>query len=265
MELPVQTSGDPNAPPVVLLHGFLGTASDWQDLANDLADDYYAIMPDLPGHGRNIPIQQRISLDHVVATVLELVSKLNAPPVLIGYSMGGRIALSTAVSSPRSFAGLILEGANPGLAGEKDRLERARLDDQRARQLEDQGLTVFVQNWYQAELFQSLDSNPARKAQLIEQRRTGSARDLAAVLRTFSVGRQPNYRPKLSGIKLPVLLIAGEYDRKYTEINAEISALSPQAESVMIQAAGHNCHFEQPEAYAKVVRDFLVRVFGSSK
>jgi 2-succinyl-6-hydroxy-2,4-cyclohexadiene-1-carboxylate synthase len=73
----------------------------------------------------------------------------------------------------------------------------------------------------------------------------------------MSLGRQPSLWHKLDRNKIPLLLLAGEWDKKFTAINREINNLCPHSQLNIIDRAGHNIHFEQPQQYARIIRSFF--------
>ena len=246
---------------MTFLHGWLGGGDDWREVTRLLDSGYGLLLIDLPGHRGSTAVGHYYDMQETCSAVLEIVqSHTTAKSVLIGYSMGGRIALGCALKSPRLFGGLILEGTNPGIEAAGERHNRAEHDNQLAQQLEEIGLREFLPQWYGMELFESLRADQARYQKLIGKRAAGNALAQAAALRNLSVGRQESYWDRLDELELPLLLVAGEHDSKYSEINRRMSERLRQAEVVTIPAAGHNSHFEQPQAFAETVAQFLTRI-----
>src|SRR3954451_3647389 len=125
-------------PRLVLLHGFTQTRQSWRRTAQALAGTYRAIHPDLPGHGH--AADKTASFDACTAYVRAL-----EPDVLVGYSMGGRIALHAAFHlKPQR---LVLVGASPGLAGEIERAKRKQADDELAERIEHTTIEDFAREW----------------------------------------------------------------------------------------------------------------------
>src|SRR5262245_5710163 len=131
-------------PPLVLLHGFTQTRQSWRRTARALAGRYRAIVPDLPGHGQSL--YRTPSFDACAAYVRAL-----APRVLVGYSMGGRIALYAALSVP--VERLVLVGAGPGIADPAERAARRAADDALAARLETMEMEAFAREWGSQPLF----------------------------------------------------------------------------------------------------------------
>ncbi|MCB0209937.1 MAG: 2-succinyl-6-hydroxy-2,4-cyclohexadiene-1-carboxylate synthase [Anaerolineae bacterium] len=257
---PYQTTGESYLPPVIFLHGFMGSGTDWLPIAKNLATQYYGILPDLPGHGWNtdFPLTQPINFDTVADGLRQLIEYLNLAPVtLVGYSMGGRIALYTAIQFPERIASLVLEGANPGLADEEDRQARATLDDQRAEQLQAEGIDTFVDTWYAMDLFRTLHTDPARLDAMKSRRKKNDPRWAAKIIRDLSPGRQPPLWDRLHTLAMPTLLLAGALDTKYTALMNRMGQSIPRSEVTIVPNAGHNVHVEQPEAFSQLLTNFL--------
>lgn len=96
-------------PPLVLVHGLAGAASNWADLAPRLARGRRVLVPDLPGHGGSAPLPAAPSLD-AYADRVRLVAKregMLASP-LLGHSLGGLVALRLALRHPADVTGVVL-------------------------------------------------------------------------------------------------------------------------------------------------------------
>lgn len=255
-----QECGPKTAPPIIFLHGFMGISDDWRVVTDQLKSQYRCITPDLPGHGRSgFPIRRAmITIESVAAGIIALMDQLQLEKAtLVGYSMGGRAALFTALQHPGRFNCLILESSGPGLEDEYERRVRTALDDDRAYHLRVQGLDPFLEDWYRAPLFESLNRFPDKLEQLKKSRDVHNVEGLAAALQGLSTGRQPSLWDKLDSLKMPVLLICGALDHKFTRINRIMAESIPFNEWKIIGDAGHNTHLEHPEAFTTTVQRFL--------
>jgi 2-succinyl-6-hydroxy-2,4-cyclohexadiene-1-carboxylate synthase len=257
-----------NGPPIVVLHGFTGSAHSMRGIAQPLADEYETIVPDLPGHGRSTGraaggYEFEQCLRDLVAT-LELTGHERAH--WIGYSMGARLALGCAVRFPRSVASLVLIGARAGIADEGERAARRRADESLAQRIEGDGIAAFVDEWMALPLFAT--QRRLGPAFLEEQRRARLANDpleLAASLRGLGPAAQPALFAELARVTVPVLLVAGELDSAFVASSRELARLLPRAEVCDIADAGHAPHLERPDAVLRVVRDFLRRTTAGSR
>ena len=257
--LSYRVSPDLSRPPVLLLHGFLGRASDWDDIATELTPDFHTIAVDLPGHGEsaNLP-DDCYPIDGCAREIIALLDELALAEVgLVGYSMGGRLALYLAVHYPTRFTRVVLESASPGLRTEDQRKERREQDNERARKLESTSLDAFIREWYAQPLFTSVASRPELLEQLIGMRSTGDPNALAKSLRLMGTGDMPSLWDSLGTLPMPLLCMAGELDPKFAALAREMVVGIPNGHAAIIPDAGHMLHFEQPELYIDRVRSFL--------
>jgi 2-succinyl-6-hydroxy-2,4-cyclohexadiene-1-carboxylate synthase len=250
-----------SGPALVMLHGFTGSAAGWGRQLDTLAAyGLRVIALDLLGHGQSgAPDDpRRYGIEYcrqdILAALQELgVSKGQA--ILLGYSMGGRIALYTAFSG--FFRALILESASPGLEDPAEREQRRISDEALAASIERDGVQAFIERWEKLPLFASqktlpLESRETLRRQRLQNRATG----LAQSLRGVGLGVQPSLYARLPVLHIPVLLIAGELDIKFTAIARHMAQALPQSQLRIIPGAGHTIHLERPEEFVSLVRDF---------
>lgn len=256
---PVARIGSPTLPQLVFLHGFLGHRQSWRAIAHALSPHYGSVLVDLPGHGGNILAEDRApDFDTASAGLLAtLDSLLLEKPILIGYSLGGRVALHFTMCSPERVHALVLESASPGLEDAAERQIRAAHDDRLAEELRQQGLTRFLENWYQQPLFSSLAGRPELLTGIMVEHSNNNANQLALAISGFSPGRMQSLWHTLPQIEIPVLLLAGALDTKYTALLNHAAALLPQSELTICPDSGHNIHAEQPTWFLKTLTQFL--------
>ena len=254
-----------NGPALVMLHGFTGSAAGWGRHLDALsAYGLRVIALDLPGHGQSdAPADpRRYAMERcqqdILAALRELgVSKGQA--VLLGYSMGGRVALYSAFSG--FFRALALESASPGLHDPIEREKRRSDDEELAASIERDGVEAFVARWEKLPLFASQNtlSFEVREALHI-QRLNNRAIGLAQSLRGAGTGVQPPLFPRLPLLRIPVLLMAGELDTKFTTIARSMAGALPQAQLRIVPGAGHAVHLERPQEFVSLVGDFIVHL-----
>ncbi|BFM38624.1 2-succinyl-6-hydroxy-2,4-cyclohexadiene-1-carboxylate synthase [Synechocystis sp. LKSZ1] len=254
-----ETCGNQKAPPLLLLHGFLGDHRDFAAVIAELKQDFYCMAVDLPGHGQTQVVGDldQYSWQATAQGLIQWLPTLARPPWhLWGYSLGGRLALYLALTYPHYFARVILESTSPGLTTEAERQQRRQQDQAWIEQLQSRPFEQFLKNWYAQALFQSLRSHPEFPA-LFQQRLDNRPQALIQSLRYLGLGNQPSRWPDLAMLPMPVLLLAGEQDPKFCQLNRKMLDLIPQGQFHCFQQAGHNLHWEQPQAIVAVVRDFL--------
>jgi 2-succinyl-6-hydroxy-2,4-cyclohexadiene-1-carboxylate synthase len=258
-DLHYYTAGSPDNPSVILFHGFLGSGKDWQNTVKKLSEKFYCIAPDLPGHGEtNVKGTATDYTMESFARVFSLFIKSSgiSKSSLLGYSMGGRFALFLAVSLPNLWQSLILESASPGLRTERERAERQKKDQKIATQIEQKNFEQFLHIWYGQPLFKTLQKSK-KYTFLLKERKSNRPNELVFSLKMMGIGVQPSLWKALPAINIPILLLAGEFDRKFCNIMKEIEDHCRQAYLKIINEAGHMAHFEQPLPFNAEVFKFL--------
>ncbi|MBI4674688.1 MAG: 2-succinyl-6-hydroxy-2,4-cyclohexadiene-1-carboxylate synthase [Chloroflexi bacterium] len=255
IELNVITSGA--GAPLVLLHGFTGSAANWTTHRAVFDRHFQTAAIDLLGHGASdAPADaERYRMTRGVDDLRACFDKLNLQRVhLLGYSMGGRVALHFAHKYPERIETLILESASPGIADAAERAARIASDQVLAERIEREGIAAFVAYWEQRPLFatQARLSQATRDA-LHAQRLQNNPRGLANSLRGMGTGAQESLWERLPQIHTRTLLITGALDEKFTNIARQMSEIMPNARHVSIADAGHAAHVERPMEFEKIV------------
>lgn len=243
--------------PVVFLHGFMGSSDEWEAVCEHLPDiDGYAI--DLPGHGQSLcKADEDYTLHAAADLVLEtLDAKGIQRAALVGYSMGGRVALYLALRNPSRWSNVVIESASPGLKSVKARQARYFIDLAKAKELEDDYPT-FLKTWYEQKLFASLREKPDVLESHLERLRGNSPKHLAKSLRTMTIGRQLPLWKRLKESELDFLLLSGELDEKYCDMLREMEQELQYATHSVLPNVGHNIHLEDPRAFAQALGSFL--------
>ncbi len=251
-----------DGPTIILLHGFTGSGKAWNETALEkLAEAFRVLVVDLPGHGRSDkPHQPSAYVSDVVANQLvDLIERHCASPAyLMGYSMGGRLAIQVALKANHIFAGLILESSSPGIAESSVRVTRRESDAKLADLLDSEGIEPFVERWMAADIFRSqLRLPPEVLDAEYERRCSNDPKALAACLRALGQGTHPETWTRLHELSAPVLLITGELDGKYGLIANEMLGKLTHAEHRVVADAGHAIHLEKPTSWAEEIVNFL--------
>lgn len=244
---------------VVLLHGFTGSTQTWNQFVQTYQSSFKIIVIDLPGHGKTespSPVSMKQCCHDIRALLKEI--GINSC-YLIGYSMGGRTALSFSMSYPDMVKSLVLESASPGLELEEERNSRRKSDEKLAQKLEQEGLESFINFWESIPLFESQRSLPLNSQSKIREERLSQEKEgLAMSLRYMGTGSQPSWWSKLSTLNIPILLIVGELDSKFLSINKRMNEALPHSQLSIVKQAGHAIHVEQPEFFGKIVEMFIL-------
>ncbi|MEK4486817.1 2-succinyl-6-hydroxy-2,4-cyclohexadiene-1-carboxylate synthase [Psychrobacillus sp. FSL H8-0484] len=246
---------------VIFLHGFTGSSDTWKEVITYLPSTVEVLTVDLVGHGQSSKPEQikPYTTEEQIEALHELLLQLKwSNFTLIGYSMGGRLALAYASKYP--VAKLILESSSPGLASEDERVKRKRADELLAERITNDGIVSFVDFWEGIPLFHSQKSLSLEKQQKIRaERLAGSEVGFSNSLRGFSTGVQPSYWDKLVNIKNPTILITGELDQKFYDIAKEMQKLLPNCHHKQVNDVGHAIHVENAELFATIVKDIILK------
>ncbi|ARJ42986.1 2-succinyl-6-hydroxy-2,4-cyclohexadiene-1-carboxylate synthase [Pantoea alhagi] len=237
-------------PTLVWLHGFLGTMHDWLPVQQAFIN-WPMLSIDLPGHGGSCG--QRVSgFDELSERIGATLRHYQIQHYwLIGYSLGGRVAMYYACRAALpGLCGLVVEAGHPGLADEQQRRARDARDTlwiSRFRQLP---LPDALQVWYRQPLFNELTEQ--QRNTLVRQRSTGDGPSLAAMLHATSLSRQPDLLPELQQLAVPFSYLCGEWDNKFIQL-----AMQAHLPLHTIPAAGHNAHRASPAAFSDRLTQLL--------
>ena len=247
---------------MLFLHGFMGRAGDWRGISTGLDERFFRMAVDLPGHGASLGMpRDRYTIGGAARSVLEVLDGAGVDrATLVGYSMGGRLALYLTLRHPDRCAGLFLESASPGLEGAEERARRQGDDEEIAIRLESGDLPGFLQDWYRQALFAPLARDEDLLRQTIEDKLRNDPAELAASLRGMGNGSQPSLWNELPNLRAPALAVAGGLDEKFVGISRRMASLNAGMRLTVVPGVGHNVHAEAPGAYLSLLESFLTSV-----
>ncbi len=245
---------------LLLLHGFTGSAESWRPLLPGLAQEFQLVCPDILGHGKSDKPRDAASyrMEAAAADMVDLLDQLGVETAhLLGYSMGGRLAVFLALAYPQRFRSLVLESASPGLADGAERGRRRQADEDLANRIMARGIRWFVDYWESLPLWAS---QSRLRADVLEAQRQQRLQNeplaLANSLRGMGAGAQPSLWSRLNALSMPTLLLAGEYDDKFRAIHAAMAERIPDARLAVLPGAGHRIHLEQPAVFTRAITSF---------
>lgn len=254
---------NPNKKLILFLHGFMGNIDEFDEAIKLLSDEFSYLTLDLPGHGATQVLggDEYYKMENTAHALINLLDELKISQCfLVGYSMGGRLALYLTLHFPERFLKVVLESASPGLPTDAERLNRIKLDSQIARKLTrsvDKSLfAAFLANWYNQPIFGDIKNHPEYD-RMVASRLQNNPRELEKSLRFMGTGYQPSLWDKLEENKIPLLLLVGEYDEKFIAINTPMANRCEFAQLKVISHAGHNIHLENTLEFVQNVRTFL--------
>jgi 2-succinyl-6-hydroxy-2,4-cyclohexadiene-1-carboxylate synthase len=225
---------------VLFIPGFMQRGDAWRPVAELLPERYPSTLLDHAEH----------SFEGRMAEILGAEAS-----VLVGYSLGGRLALRAALRSPDSFAGIVTVGSTAGIEEGPMRVQRVEADEKLASWMEAMPIEDIVSLWERQPLFAD-QSEP-----LVDAQRPGrlshDPRSLALLLRTAGQGALDPVWHELRTLELPLLAIAGARDEGYTAAAKRIAQVAPNARAAIVEDAGHAAHLQQPQAVADLIVEFL--------
>ena len=175
-------------------------------------------------------------------------------PVLLGYSLGGRLALQALADRPNLFGGAVVVSAHPGLESAVEREERVATDETWAERFEQENWRFLLGAWNRLPAFGGAIQELGRPEKLFSRAK------LAAALRLWSVGAQPSHWETLKHFQAPLLWVAGETDVKYSRIAREVERRNPHLTVWLAPSAGHRVPWEQPRAFCEKLEEFLIKI-----
>ena len=224
--------------PVLFIPGFMQPASAWAPVAERL----------------DPPTTLLDHREHSFEGRLAEIEAAGEGTLLVGYSLGGRLALRAALRDPGRYAGLVTVGVTAGIEAPAERAARAEADERLASWIEAALIEDVVAVWERQPLF--ADQPDA----LIEQQRAGRlAQDpvaLARLLRTAGQGVLEPVWSDLLTFELPLLALAGGRDEGYVSAARKIADTAPNARAQIVQDAGHAAQLQRPDEVASVVAAF---------
>jgi 2-succinyl-6-hydroxy-2,4-cyclohexadiene-1-carboxylate synthase len=246
---------------VLFLHGFTGCAEDWFPVFEQMPDKYNYIAMDIVGHGKSdVPgSPSKYNIESIISQIKFVKDYFTPNKIfLLGYSMGGRIALSYASVYPDDLKGLILESASAGIKNDEERQKRYDEDLKLAEFIETHTVEEFIEMWNDQELFNTQRRFSNDKLKKIKKKKAlGSKIGYANSLKGFSTGIMPPVHDKLKKIPLKVLLITGDLDTKFTGINARLAKRFFKAKHKIVRNSGHNTHLEESKRFVEIVLNYL--------
>ncbi|MCM1991777.1 2-succinyl-6-hydroxy-2,4-cyclohexadiene-1-carboxylate synthase [Oceanirhabdus seepicola] len=245
--------------PIICLHGFSENLNTWKLLE---LKGYKLILIDLIGHGNSDKpySSEYYDLKVMIKHFNKLIQELGFEKYsMVGYSMGGRIALAYALSYQNEITQLILESSSYGECDFRNRLKRRNKDFELAKSIREKGIEWFNDFWSNLSIFESQKNLPENiKNDISKRRLSNETHALSNTLLYTGQGSFPCLKDEIVNLTMPVLFISGEYDKKYKEMGNEFQKLNFNVKHKTICGVGHNTHIENPDKFNKMLSEFLL-------
>jgi 2-succinyl-6-hydroxy-2,4-cyclohexadiene-1-carboxylate synthase len=222
------------------LHGFLGLPSDWDVF------DKITYKPELNN--------ETLSLWGWADQFNESIPFSNKKNLLLGYSLGGRLAMHALIANPAIWDGAIFVSANPGLDSIEERNLRFNTDRQWSQKILENPWENLLQDWNKQEVFQNRPVPFTRSESQFDRDR------LSKQIVNWSVGSQESLIEKMQNLEIPILYVAGECDAKFKVLAEQFKSF---AEVSIVPDAAHRVPWDQPQKFSELINHFVIRYANS--
>lgn len=214
-----------------------------------MQSDFTPLCLDAPGHGKNHNGARSLPQSAKdIATAMQ-------PGILIGYSMGARMALHVALQHPQMVSQLVLISGTPGLVTQAERSARLQSDNELADHIEKIGTSAFIDEWLALPIFAGLTDSTNQRI----DRLRNTAKGLADSLRFAGNGTQEPQWQNLHQLAMPVHLIVGETDAKFRAIANDMQPLLSSSHLTVVPNVGHTVHLEDPASTGHILDSIILR------
>ncbi|MEP7053429.1 MAG: alpha/beta fold hydrolase [Pseudomonadota bacterium] len=236
---------------ILALHGFTGSPRSW-----DLLPDRKVlprVTPALVGHSGSDAGSEVNSFEDEVDRLATLTPERGAH--VVGYSLGARLALGLALRHPTRVTRLTLLSGHPGLQTAVERAQRRASDAAWCDILLRRGVPAFVDAWQAQAMWATQAALPeVVRQQRRSERLSHSAQGLALSLRLTGLGEMPHYGARLTEIRIPVTLVAGSLDTKFSDLSRHMAGQLAHVTTEIVEGAGHDLLLERPAFVTEVIQ-----------
>jgi 2-succinyl-6-hydroxy-2,4-cyclohexadiene-1-carboxylate synthase len=171
---------------------------------------------------------------------------------LLGYSLGGRLALHACLAKPDLWSGVIVVSGDPGSDGPGQKKLQLEKDKEWAERFRSEPMKSLLAEWDDLPVFCSIPNSVPRNSEELDAEKT------ARLFEVFSKGRQRDLLPELSKVQAPpVLYLTGEKDEKYCELGEQLASSCPIVRHRIVPQAGHRVPWENPDSFVEAVLGFM--------
>ena len=235
---------------IFCIHGNFQTTKVWQSLEDRLK----AEISDLEVVAEDLYAKQFVGFDDWTEDFCNRVeSEANGEKsILLGYSLGGRLALHACLARPDLWSGVIVVSGDPGSNDPDEKKLQLEKDKRWAERFRSEPIESLLAEWDDLPVFCSISNSVPRNPEELDAEKTARLFDL------FSKGRQRDLLPELSKLQAPpVLYLSGEKDEKYGELGEKLAASCPIVRHRVIPQAGHRIPWENPYSFVEAVLEFM--------
>lgn len=236
---------------VIALHGFLGLPADWSQTGLDVeAYDLWKSITRMGG------VAKEAAFTTWAKRFTDEIRASGATPgtiALVGYSLGGRLAMHAVLEAPELFDRAVIVSAHPGLTSEHEKRDRVASDKVWAERFLRDPWPMLIRAWNVQPVL-APPAKPAPDFVQLERLETSFSREsLAFALDAWSLGRQKDLRQRLRECEVPMRFVTGALDTKFTSLLGDFAGIDRQ----VVAQAGHRVPWDHPAGFREAIEAFL--------
>jgi 2-succinyl-6-hydroxy-2,4-cyclohexadiene-1-carboxylate synthase len=249
---------------ILFLHGFLGDKDEFRPIGRAFERSHTVAYADLPGHGSSrISANSVETFESIAQRLVQILKTQSCRWHVVGYSLGGRLALYLGCKRPDLVKRLTLLSTSPGIENTTERLARKHADYQLAKAIGRNSLRTFLGHWYRQPLFREIRRHP-RFASLLQRRLQGDVLQIQLALKALSVGTQPSLWSEVKKLRSLAAIVCGERDEKFVRIARQMAERNRQMHLEVVAQASHVVHWEAPQRVIEVMQNVENRMENCS-
>ncbi|CRX38137.1 alpha/beta fold hydrolase [Estrella lausannensis] len=235
---------------LIALHGFLGRGSDFHFLKGKLPPSLDLAAPSFFSPGECAKWQH--PLDSMGEVLNNYIGELwpGEKPVLLGYSMGGRLGLQALKRKESSFRAAIFVSTHFGLTDREQRLARIEEDSKLSARMEIESFSKFCDEWDRRPLFEGAPKVLRRESQFDKSA-------LSFALNEWSLGKQEYFKAMVEKLDIPILVISGENDLTFRDMALSLKLKNPHSLTFIAKETNHRVPWQSKELFISAVNHFI--------
>jgi len=245
--------------PILFLHGFSGSSDCWKNIRREINLPTIAI--DIPGHNKSyfLNLNEDYNYKDFRTELFLILNEINVKKVhLLGYSMGGRLAISFTQKYPELVKSLILESSTLGLVSHDEKEIQIEKDNELLNIINN-SMTDFITHWSQNPLFLNQEKRNSEDFNKLNNNRLKHNKEqLSKSLSSFTKANMPAFIEAFATFDCPVFLINGKDDTKYIKINRDMMKIHKKAKQFIINNSSHNVHLENKKDFIDTINNIVI-------
>lgn len=231
-----------NKQKILFLHGFLGSTADFLPIIKCLNKHFDCLGIDLPGHGKTkwVETLTKFELLNAVASII----KNESIRYVVGYSLGGRLAMEIDYQFPGLIQKLVILSSHPGITTEEMLAREKKINF--FKELLIQSKNKFLLSWYQQPIFKGLSKK------ILKKRKQFNIHAAAWILDELSLSKQPNLWNHILKVPEKYYFICGGADLYYKKLYSRLT------HKKIIIGSSHAVHIQNPQKCYRSIYKHLI-------